>query len=90
MFWNLDHLIFRQNAIRLELKDKTEKELLSQIIDEANEYKDEFYKKRLVGLETNKGIFREKEKVRSILLLHAFMQFCYQLARLLCGVFFFL
>nr|GMD57644.1 clathrin light chain 2-like [Ipomoea batatas] len=53
----------RQNSIRLELKNKTEKELLSQIIDEANEYKDEFYKKRLVGLETNKGIFREKEKL---------------------------
>ncbi|XP_019196016.1 PREDICTED: clathrin light chain 2-like [Ipomoea nil] len=53
----------RQNAIRLELKDKSEKELLSQIIDEANEYKDEFYKKRLVSLESNKGVFREKEKL---------------------------
>ncbi|RVW81326.1 Clathrin light chain 2 [Vitis vinifera] len=44
----------RQNAITLEEKEKREKELLSQIIDEADEYKVEFYRRRTITCETNK------------------------------------
>ncbi|KAI3458538.1 hypothetical protein Pfo_015201 [Paulownia fortunei] len=53
----------RQNAIRLEEKEKREKELLSQIILEADEYKVEFHRKRQVTCETNRATNREKEKV---------------------------
>ncbi|KAL0452743.1 UNVERIFIED_CONTAM: Clathrin light chain 2 [Sesamum latifolium] len=53
----------RQNAIRLEEKEKREKELLSQIIIEADEYKVEFHRKQLTTVETNKVTNREKEKV---------------------------
>ncbi|XP_057988621.1 clathrin light chain 2-like isoform X3 [Hevea brasiliensis] len=55
-------LIFRENAIRLEEKEKREKELLSQMIEEAGEYKVEFYRKREVTCENNKVTNREKEK----------------------------
>ncbi|KAK9153524.1 hypothetical protein Sjap_001004 [Stephania japonica] len=51
------------NAIRLEEKEKTEKELLNQIIDEADEYKIEFHQRRKLNVETNKNNNREKEKV---------------------------
>ncbi|KAJ4969727.1 hypothetical protein NE237_002826 [Protea cynaroides] len=53
----------RLNAIRLEEKEKREKELLNQIIDEADEYKIEFYRKRKVTTEINKASNREKEKI---------------------------
>ncbi|KAL6326449.1 hypothetical protein AAG906_008311 [Vitis piasezkii] len=53
----------RQNAITLEEKEKREKELLSQIIDEADEYKVEFYRRRTITCETNKTTNREKEKL---------------------------
>nr|GMC95951.1 clathrin light chain 2 [Ipomoea batatas] len=53
----------RQNALLLEEKEKREKEVLSQIIDEADGYKVEFYKKREVKMEANKVICREKEKI---------------------------
>ncbi|KAL3521199.1 hypothetical protein ACH5RR_019348 [Cinchona calisaya] len=53
----------RQNAIRLEENEKREKQLLSQIIDEADEYKLEFYKKRQVVCESNKSTNRDREKV---------------------------
>jgi len=53
----------RQNAIRLEEKEKKEKELLSHIIDEADEYKVDFYSRRKVSCETNKATNREKEKL---------------------------
>ncbi|XP_010534932.1 PREDICTED: clathrin light chain 2 [Tarenaya hassleriana] len=52
----------RQNATKLEEKEKREKEMLSQIIEEANQYKAEFYKKREVTCENNKADNREKEK----------------------------
>lgn len=54
----------RQNAIRLEEKEKKEKEMLLEIIEEAELYKVEFYKKRTLGIEKNKASNREKEKVR--------------------------
>lgn len=38
-----------------------------QIIEEAEEYKTEFYKKREVNVENNKASNREREKVNSIL-----------------------
>lgn len=54
---------FRQNAIRLEEKEKREKEMLKEIIDEADEYKAEFYKKWKIRCENNIAANREKEKV---------------------------
>ncbi|KAJ8753825.1 hypothetical protein K2173_000079 [Erythroxylum novogranatense] len=53
----------RQNAIRLEEKEKREKEMVKLIIEEAEEYKREFYKKRQVTLEHNQASKREKEKL---------------------------
>ncbi|KAH9329566.1 hypothetical protein KI387_001674 [Taxus chinensis] len=53
----------RQNAIRLEEKERTEKEMLHQIIDEADAFREEFYNKRKIHCETNKNNNRDKEKV---------------------------
>ncbi|GAB4827582.1 hypothetical protein Ancab_034464 [Ancistrocladus abbreviatus] len=53
----------RQNAILLEQKEKREKELLKQIIEEANEYKVAFSEKRKVTCESNKNSNREKERL---------------------------
>ncbi|XP_021769167.1 clathrin light chain 2-like [Chenopodium quinoa] len=53
----------RQNAIRLEEKEKKEKEILSQIIEEANEYKVAFHEKRKLTCENNKNNNREKEEL---------------------------
>ncbi|XP_057981406.1 clathrin light chain 2 [Malania oleifera] len=53
----------RQNAIQLQEKEKMEKEMLSQIIDEADEYKIDFYRRRKLTCETNKNTNREKEKL---------------------------
>ncbi|XP_075636590.1 clathrin light chain 2-like [Castanea sativa] len=53
----------RENAIRLEEKEKKEKEMLNQIIEEAEDYKIEFYRKRMVAVDNNKAANREKEKV---------------------------
>uniref|UniRef100_A0A2P2K7K7 Clathrin light chain n=1 Tax=Rhizophora mucronata TaxID=61149 RepID=A0A2P2K7K7_RHIMU len=51
----------RQNAIQLEEKEKREKEMRKQIIEEAEAYTQAFYEKRKVNVETNKAINREKE-----------------------------
>ncbi|CAN1259445.1 Clathrin light chain 2 [Linum perenne] len=53
----------RENTLRLEEKEKKERELLSKIIEEAEDYKIEFHKKREVTCESNKAINRETEKV---------------------------
>ncbi|XWS19573.1 hypothetical protein CRYUN_Cryun31cG0027200 [Craigia yunnanensis] len=53
----------RQNAILLEEKEKKEKELRNQIIEEAEEYKRAFYEKREKTIETNKTNYREREKL---------------------------
>ncbi|XP_059463655.1 clathrin light chain 3-like [Corylus avellana] len=53
----------RLNAIRLEEKEKQEKEMLKEIIEEAEEYKIEFYRKRKVTIENDKAANREKEKL---------------------------
>lgn len=37
--------------------------MLKEIIEEADEYKVEFYKKRSATIENNKAVNREKEKV---------------------------
>lgn len=52
----------RLNAIRLEEKEKREKELLEEIIDEANQYKVEFYRRRKLALDNIKASNRDKEK----------------------------
>ncbi|KAI8556935.1 hypothetical protein RHMOL_Rhmol05G0295500 [Rhododendron molle] len=53
----------RLNAIRLEEKEKREKELLREIIEQAEEYKTEFYRRRKLACENNKVANREKEKL---------------------------
>lgn len=56
----------RQNAIQLEEKEKREKELRNQIIEEADQFKEEFHKKRELACENNKAANREKQKVSSL------------------------
>ncbi|CAI9752868.1 unnamed protein product [Fraxinus pennsylvanica] len=51
----------RQNAIRLEEKEKMEKEMLKEIIDEADEYIAE-YKKWKIRCENSRASNREKDK----------------------------
>ncbi|XP_028770475.1 clathrin light chain 2-like [Neltuma alba] len=53
----------RQNAIQLEEKEKKEKEMRRQIIEEAEAYKIEFYRKRELNVENKKASNREKEKL---------------------------
>lgn len=47
----------------LEDKEKKEKEQREQIIVEAQQYKEAFYEKRKLNVETSKVQNREKEKV---------------------------
>ncbi|CAI0415986.1 unnamed protein product [Linum tenue] len=54
--------VHRENALRLEEKEKKERELLSKIIEEAEDFKVEFHKKREVTCQSNKAINREREK----------------------------
>ncbi|KAK1271411.1 Clathrin light chain 2 [Acorus gramineus] len=53
----------RQNAIQLEEKERREKELVMQIREEAEEYKIDFFRRRMINCETNRTNNREKEKV---------------------------
>ncbi|KAL6541614.1 hypothetical protein OROGR_011100 [Orobanche gracilis] len=53
----------RQNTIRLEEKEKREKEALSQIIVAAEDFMIELHRKGQLTCETNKASNREKEKV---------------------------
>nr|GMD91870.1 clathrin light chain 1-like [Ipomoea batatas] len=54
---------FLLNAIRLEEKEKQEKEIRNQIIEEGEEYKRAFYEKRKLNIESNMTNNREKEKL---------------------------
>ncbi|CAN4115928.1 unnamed protein product [Withania somnifera] len=53
----------RLNAIRLEEKEKREKEIVKEIIEEAEEYKAEYYRKWKLRCENNMTANREKEKL---------------------------
>ncbi|XP_027064885.2 clathrin light chain 1 [Coffea arabica] len=53
----------RQNAIYLEEKEKREKELRNQLIEEAEEYKRAFHEKTRQNKETTKAQNREREKL---------------------------
>jgi hypothetical protein len=48
--------------------------MLKQIVEEADEYKKEFYRKRQLTLENNKAANREKEKVREYISINSY--FC--------------
>ncbi|KAF2296254.1 hypothetical protein GH714_037110 [Hevea brasiliensis] len=52
----------RENALRLEEKEKREKELLKQIIQEADEYKVEFYRKREITLRIIKPLTGKRRR----------------------------
>ncbi|KAK1298444.1 Clathrin light chain 1 [Acorus calamus] len=52
-----------QNAIQLEEKERREKELVMQIREEAEEYKIDFFRRRMINCETNRTNNREKEKL---------------------------
>ncbi|XP_074307661.1 clathrin light chain 1-like [Silene latifolia] len=53
----------RQNAIRLEEKEKSEKELRMQIIEEAEEYKRAFLEKKIQNIVTKQMNNRDKENM---------------------------
>ncbi|CAM6038948.1 unnamed protein product [Sphagnum compactum] len=53
----------RQNALHLEEKERIERERLQQIIDDADDYKDELIAKRKTNREANIKKNRDQEKV---------------------------
>lgn len=53
----------------MEEKEKKEKETRLQILEEADEYKIGFYRKREINVESTKASNREREKVIS---MHSF------------------
>lgn len=53
----------RENAIRLEENEKREKELRNKIIEEAIDFKNEFYEKRKIHIDAKRDSNREKEKM---------------------------
>jgi hypothetical protein len=59
----------RKNALHLEEKERIERERLQQIIDDADDYKDELIAKRKVNREANIKKNRDQEKVMGILFL---------------------
>lgn len=67
--WDVS-VVNRQNTIRLEEKEKREKEQLSQILVQADEYKVEFHRKRQASSETKRVTNREKEQVRTVVIYY--------------------
>ncbi|GFP94375.1 clathrin light chain 2, partial [Phtheirospermum japonicum] len=53
----------RLNVIRIEEKEQKEKELLKEIIEQADEYKAEYYKKWKIRCDNSIAVNREKEKL---------------------------
>ena len=52
-----------QNDMHLEEKEKREKDMRKQLIEEGEEYIRDFYEKRKLIMETNIATNREREKV---------------------------
>ncbi|EYU41878.1 hypothetical protein ABFS82_10G017800 [Erythranthe guttata] len=53
----------RKNALRLEEKERREKEMVKDIIEEADTYKTEYSDKWKIRCDNNRAINREKEKL---------------------------
>ncbi|KAL8039187.1 hypothetical protein ABFX02_10G018600 [Erythranthe guttata] len=53
----------RKNALRLEEKERREKEMVKDIIEEADTYKTEYSDKWKIRWDNNRAINREKEKL---------------------------
>lgn len=65
VWWTVGKLC-RQNAVRLEEKEKMEKEMVKKIKEEAEEYKAEYNRKWELRCENNRAANRDKEKVRDL------------------------
>lgn len=72
-------LSYRENAIRIGEKEEKEKEVRSQIVEEAIDFKNAFYEKRKIHIENNKTTNREKEKVK----IYAYFLLCSSLCYVL-------
>ena len=68
-------LVCRENAIRLEENEKREKELRNKIIEEAIDFKNAFYEKRKLQIDSKRDSNREKEKVKILVLCSDFALF---------------
>ncbi|GFY82351.1 clathrin light chain protein [Actinidia rufa] len=66
----------RLNTIRLEEKEKREKEMLREIIEEADEYKLEFYRRRKLACENKQSFQQGKGEVELLFCLAIEFSIC--------------
>lgn len=62
-------LYSRQNAMRLQEKERIEREQLQQIIDDADDYKDNHKAKRVTNRDAQMKNNRDKERVSVLSLI---------------------